>query len=192
MKVVIIHGSNAKEQEKLAKGYYQQNNRGWIPWVREELREKGIECITPLMPESWAPVYEKWKKDFEEINIYEEDILIGTSARGAFLTKWLGETNKKIKKLILVAPAIINVKREIWELDRFYDFKINKNLHKKVREIVLFESTNDSEGILKAGKIYSKELGVKPIILENKGHFTEKGMGTNEFPELLEEVLKTK
>ena len=80
--------------------------------------------------------------------------------------------------------------REPWEIGNFYNFKIDNEIKKNVGEIILFESTNDSEGILEAGKIYSKSLDVKPIVLENRGHFTERGMGTKEFPELLEKILE--
>jgi hypothetical protein len=80
MKVIIVHGSNRRDREKLAEGYLPQNKRGWFGWIKEELDKKDIECVTPLMPENWAPVYEKWKERFEKIEISEEDILIGTSA----------------------------------------------------------------------------------------------------------------
>jgi predicted alpha/beta hydrolase family esterase len=106
------------------------------------------------------------------------------------VTRWLGETGKKIKKLILVAPAIVNKRKEYWELEKFYDFKINFGIKERVEEIILIESDNDGEGILESGKIYSRELKVKPIILHKRGHFTERGMGTREFPELLEKIIE--
>lgn len=187
MKVVIVHGSNLRELEKLEEGWPQQNERNWIPWIREELKSRVVECITPLMPESWAPVYEKWKKEFEKIKINEEDILVGTSAGGAFLVQWLIDTNKKIKKLILVAPAKVSENPLYLSL---YGFKFQKNILENVKKIVLIESDNDGENILKAGKIYSKELRVEPIVLKGKGHFLEKQMGTKEFPELLEKILE--
>ncbi|MCK5624479.1 alpha/beta hydrolase [Candidatus Pacearchaeota archaeon] len=187
MKVVIIHGS--PKSEEMAKES-PQNKAHWIYWIKNKLENQGIKTYTPLMPICWKPTYQEWKEEFEKIPIDEETILIGHSAGGAFLTKWLGETNEKIKKLILVAPAIINLKKEVWELDKFYDFEINKNLQNNVKEIILIESDNDSESILESCKIYSEMLNIKPIVLKNKGHFTERGMGTKEFPELLEEVLK--
>ena len=172
MSVVIIHGSNSKEQEKLAKGGLQQNKRNWIPWIKEKLEEKEIECFTPLMPESWAPNYLKWKKEFEKITVDEESILVGTSAGGAFLVKWLGETGRKVEKLILVAPAILHGEVEDNVLREFYGFDINGDISEKIRRIVIISSSNDSEGIKQAEKIYSKALGIKPLVLENKGHFT--------------------
>lgn len=188
MKVVIVHGFNPRDKDRLnSENYVPQNVKNWIPWIKEKLGEKGIECITPLMPESWTPDYNKWKQEFEKIPIDEESILVGTSAGGAFLIRWLGEIGKKVKKLILVAPAKFSEGRVY---NSFYDFEISEEITNNTRKIIIFESSNDSENIIKAGKIYSEKLRVKPIILEGKGHFTERGMGTNEFPELLEEIMK--
>ena len=77
MKVVIVHGSNANDRENMIKyNLPPQNERDWIGWMKEELGKKGIECVAPLMPQNWAPVYEKWKEEFEKIKIGEEDIVI--------------------------------------------------------------------------------------------------------------------
>ena len=189
MKVVIIHGSPRTEERAKEE---PQNKAHWILWLKNKLEKRDYSVFNPLMPICWNPIYEGWRKEFEKINVEKEDILIATSAGGAFVVRWLGDTGKKIKKLILIAPAIVNKRKESWELNAFYNFKINKNIIKNVEEIILFESTNDSKAILEAGKIYSRDLNVKPLFLKNRGHFTKKGMGTNEFPELLEEVLKTK
>jgi len=43
---------------------------------------------------------------------------------------------------------------------------------------------------LESVKIYHNELGGKLIELLGRGHFLLKEMGTEEFPELLEEILK--
>lgn len=191
MNVIIIHGSNAKDKENIKKyNLPPQNKRDWISWIRSELEKKNIKISTPLMPENWSPDYEKWKKEFEKLYVDENTILIGHSSGGAFLARWLGETNTKVKKLILVAPAITNKRKEAWELDEFHIFKINKNIKNNVTKIIILYSDNDHKSILESCKIYSKELNVKPIILKNKGHFTEKSMGTNKFPELLEKILE--
>jgi predicted alpha/beta hydrolase family esterase len=190
MKVVIVHGSNLKDRENMIKyNLPPQNERDWIGWIKEELKKKEIECVAPLMPENWAPVYEKWKEEFEKIDIKENDILVGWSSGGAFLTRWLGETNIKIKKLILVAPAIALDNLEEGIMKKFHNFEINSKLEEMIDEIILIESDNDSEAILEAGKIYSKKLNIEPIVLHAKGHFTGHKMG-REFPELLEEILK--
>lgn len=164
MKVVIVHGSNFKDRENRIKYHLPpQNKRDWISWVKKELEARGIECITPLMPENWNPKYENWKKELEKIKFNEEDILVGHSAGGGFLVRWLGETEKRIKRLILVAPAIRNRQREGWELKEFYNFKINEEIKKNVQKIILIQSDNDSESILESCKIYSNTLKLNQL-----------------------------
>ncbi|MCW8966697.1 MAG: class I tRNA ligase family protein, partial [Candidatus Pacearchaeota archaeon] len=106
--VVIVHGVNPKDEHRVGtKDYTPQNVKNWLPWIKEELEKKEFNVFTPLMPESWAPNYKKWKNEFEKISVDENSVLIGYSAGGAFLVRWLSETKTKIKKIILVAPAKI-------------------------------------------------------------------------------------
>ena len=130
------------------------------------------------------------QKVFEKLNIRSDTILIGHSAGGAFSVRWLGETKKKIKKLILIAASKKTTK-ESERIKEFCNFEIDHEINKLTKEIVIFIS-NDTEETIESADIYQKELNAKLIRLENRGHFTFRGMGTNEFPELLEEVLKTK
>jgi tRNA A37 threonylcarbamoyltransferase TsaD/predicted alpha/beta hydrolase family esterase len=191
--VVIIHGSNAKDRENMKRyNLPPQNERNWIPWIKSQLDEKGVSVFAPLMPENWKPSYKKWKKEFEKIDVNKDSVLVGHSAGGGFLVRWLGETGKKIKKLILVAPAIAHSLGEGWEVEEFYKFSINKNIKKNVGEVVLLESSNDSDGLRRSGEIFSKELRVKQIILDNRGHFTNRGNGENmKFPELINEIVSS-
>lgn len=190
MKVVIVHGSSPNDKENIIKyNLLPQNKRGWIGWIKEELEKKGVRCVAPLMPENWEPVYENWKEEFEKIDINEDDVLVGWSSGGAFLVRWLGENNIKAGKLILLAPAIAHGSLKSGIMRDFHEFEINKEIKKRLNNIILIESDNDTEGILKSCKIYSEEFSIKPIILKEKGHFTEHIMG-REFPELLSEILK--
>lgn len=185
--VIIVHGSPSKEEYVVAS---PPNKSHWIPWIKEKLEEKGFKVFTPLMPICWNPNYVVWKKEFEKISVDENSILVGHSAGGGFLVRWLGETGKKIKKLILVAPAISNKKEEDWEMQELYNFKVNKNISNNVGKIVIYVSDDDDNDILESVKIFTEELGVVPKEFNGKGHFCEGDMGTKEFPELLEEILK--
>ena len=182
MKVVVVHGISEDEGD---------NPRGhWMPWLKEKLKKKSIECFIPLMPEPWNPKYEEWKKKFGNLKINEEDILVGHSGGCAFLVRWLGETKKKIKKLILVAPWKIPSKDFSEGENELYDFKIDEGLKEKIDEIIVFTSDDEEEGGKKSVEIYSRNLDSKLVKLENFGHFTLGDMGTEEFPRLLEEFFK--
>ncbi|MDA3837297.1 MAG: hypothetical protein PF542_06790 [Nanoarchaeota archaeon] len=133
MKIVIVHGSNVNDRENMIKYKLSpQNERDWIGWINEELKGRDIECVAPLMPENWAPVYEKWKIEFEKIEFCDDDILVGWSSGGAFLTRWLGENELKFKKLILVAPYIEGSKCEEGTSRNFHYFKIDEHVKERV------------------------------------------------------------
>ncbi len=188
-KVIIVHGSNSKEREKVANGEAQQNERHWIPWIKIELEKQEIKCFNPLMPENWSPKYEDWKNEIEKKKIDENSILIGHSSGGAFLVRWLGETKRKIKKLILVAPCK-SVGKWNWYCKDFYNFEIDSSIRNTLKEVIIFVSDNEMFQRIEDAKVYSQKLNGKLINLSGKGHFIKKHMGTEEFPELLEEVLK--
>ena len=177
--VVVVHGSADNKKDTTY-------NKHWMPWLKKRLEEGGIKAFTPLMPEPWGSDYDSWKKEFEKLEVDENSILIGHSRGSAFLVKWLGETRKKIKKLILVAPWKIPDKKF---KESFYDFKINESVKGQVRDIIIFTSNDEEDDGKKSAKIYYDALGGKVIELKNHGHFTKEDMGTEEFPELLNEIF---
>ena len=88
-----------------------------------------------------------------------------------------------------MAPWKIPIKGDnIREL--FYTYPIDKKIKERVKEIIMFTSDNEKEEGRESLKIFNKELGGKIINLLEKGHYTLKEMETEEFPELLEEILK--
>jgi len=186
---ILVHGANPKNKERIkAENYIPPNEKGWIGWIKKELESKKLKIDAPLMPQSWDPKYKHWKNEFEKMKIDENSILVGTSTGGAFLVRWLEDTQKKIKKLILVAPVTGKENCNEW-LSEFGDFKIGPEIKKNIEEIVVFIS-NDKIERIESAKFYTEKLDGKLIELEGRGHFTEKQMKTNEFPELIDEILK--
>lgn len=188
MNCIIIHGcpSDAKKAMNPQTRTYDKH---WIPWTKQQLISKGIKVDTPLMPEPWNPNYEKFKKEFDKYIINENSVLIGHSCGCAFLVRWLGETKKKIDKLILVAPWKIPDKNDIFRKE-FYTYSIDRTTKNRVNKIVIFTADDEEENGKKSLKIYHKYLGGKIIELKGHGHYTLGDMGTEEFPELIEAVLK--
>jgi predicted alpha/beta hydrolase family esterase len=116
----------------------------------------------------------------------EETILIGHSSGGGFIVRYLSENNIKVGKVVLVAPWIDPEK----ELDTgMFDFVIDENLALKTSGITVFNSSNDAKEIqMSVKKITDTVKNIKIIELQNRGHFTLKHLGTDAFPELLEEL----
>ena len=156
----------------------------------KELEKKNISVEVPLMPEPWNPRYVGWKSKFDQLDINENTVLIGHSCGCAFLVRWLGDFGKKIDKLILVASWKIPSKEFSEGENEMYDYDITGKAKENAGRVVIFTSDDEEEDGKKSAKIFSDSLGGKIIELRGKGHFLLGDMGTEEFPELLEEVLR--
>ena len=169
--VVIVHGVNDNEEE--AKELPLENERHWQPWIKESLECRGIKISNELYPKDWSPDYNKWKKVFEKNKIDENSVLVGYSAGCAFLVRWLGETKKKVKKLILVAPWKIPSEEFSDGENEMYDYKIEKCVKKNVKERVIFTADDEEEDGKKSVKIFYNSFGGKIIELKGRKHFLE-------------------
>jgi hypothetical protein len=159
-----------------------------MPWLKKCLAANGVRTEIPLMPEPWYPDYERYKEVFEKLEITNDTILIGHSCGCAFLVRWLGESKRKISKLILVAPWKIPDSDDQSTV-AFYTFQIDETIVSRVGRIIIFTSDNEEEDGKKSVKMFHDVLGGKVMELKNRGHFTLGDMGTEEFPELLVEIL---
>jgi len=188
--VVIVHGSPKKDKTK-DKDYVWDSKKAWIGWtkkeLKKELKKKDIECECPQMPTPWKPKYSEWKKEFEKIRVDENSILVGTSAGGGFLVRWLGETKKKVRKLILISPGKVGKSDR---LEEFYGDKFYKEVKDLVKEeIVIYTSEDDIDYHIDAAEEYSNEFNGKLVKFgKGYGHFTSKTLVSNDFPELLSEI----
>jgi predicted alpha/beta hydrolase family esterase len=141
------------------------------------------------MPHPYNPVYEDHCEVFEQMKINNETTLVGHSCGAGFLLRYFSEHPElKPKKIVLVAPWI---DPEPHELDTgFFDFEIDTTLTDRTN-VVVFYSTDDDEPILKTAEIIEKALPHATYHqFSDKGHFTKGDLGTEEFPELLEEIQK--
>ena len=187
-KCIIIHGCPS-DVEKAMDPKRRTYDKHWIPWTKKQLIANGIETETPLMPSPWYPDYEKFKAEFEKYNVDENTILIGHSCGCAFLVRWLGETKKKIFKLILVAPWKIPDKDDKYR-KKFYIYSIDETMKERAKEIVMFTADDEEEDGKKSLKIFHEALDGEIIELKGRGHYTLNDMRTEEFPELIEVILR--
>ncbi len=184
---ILLHGKPDKEE------YFDPHepslsNAHWFPWLQKQLLINGIDTQTPEIYESFNPQYNIWKREIERYDVNENTILVGHSCGGGFLIRWLSE-NKDITldKLVLVAPWL-DPDKDL--TSKFFNFGIDPDLQKRVREIHIFISKDDDSDIHETVNIIRKTFpNAKIHEFEDKGHFTQK-MKLNEFPELLETILK--
>ncbi len=185
---IIIHGCPSSE-EKAMNSETRTYDKHWMPWTKKELESRNIKTETPHMPSPWEPDYENFKKEFEKYNVDENSILIGHSCGCSFLVRWLGETKRNIFKLILVAPW--KIEEGASELKKiFYEFSIDTTIKDRVKGIIMFTADDEEEDGKKGLKMFYEALGGEIINLPGHGHYCFKNMGTEEFPELIETILK--
>lgn len=191
MNCLIIHGcpSNAEKSMDPATRTYDKH---WLPWLKQELDRRNIPTQIPLLPEPWNPNYEAFKKEFEKYPVNENTVLVGHSCGGTFLARWLGESRQKVAKLIIVAPwkSPKYNKEDDRAEEEFYSYPLDERVKDLAGEIIFFSSDNEKEAGKEGLKLFHQALGGKIITLPNHGHYTEKDMGTEKFPELLAEILK--
>lgn len=178
---IIIHGCTSVSDDT-------SYNKHRIPWTKKQLISHGIETKTPIMPYPWQPDYDKFKKEFEKLEVNHNTILIGHSCGCSFLVRWLWESKKIISQLILVAPWKVAIKWDIFR-ENFYNYQVNKEISKRVKKITMFTSNNEKIEWKESLKIFHDAIGGKIINLKNTWHYIEKHMWTEEFPELLNEII---
>lgn len=186
---IVIHGCPS-DVEKAMNPETRTYDKHWIPWIKKELSDKGIKTETPLMPNPWAPSYDAFKSEFEKYPITNNTVLIGHSCGCAFLVRWLGETKKEIKKLILVAPWKIPDENDL-SRKAFYIYPIDENIKTRIKDIVMFTADDEEEDGKKSLQIFHESLGGKIINLKGRGHYTLGDMKTDKFPELLQEIINS-
>ncbi len=183
---VIIHGYNDKS-EYLDTSRPAASNDHWLPWVQRQLLLNGIEAQTPEMPGFYEPNYEKWKEMLERFDVNQDTILVGHSCGGGFLVRYLSENNVKVGKVVLVAPWL-DPEHTIDE--NFFKFDIDQNLVSKTAGLTVMYSTDDNAEILRSVDILKSKLqDAKFEEFNNKGHFVLSSMKTEEFPELVHDIL---
>ncbi len=184
---IIIHGcpSNAEKAMDPKKRTYDKH---WIPWLKRELIKNNIKVEVPLMPNPWEPNYDSFKGEFEKYPVSDKTILVGHSCGCAFLVRWLGESKQKVHKLLLVGPWNLPGEDDKYKKS-FYEYPIDQSIKSRVDEIVTFTSDDEEDDGKKSVKIFQEAIGGNIIELKSHGHYTMEDMGTEEFPELLYQIL---
>lgn len=188
---ILVPGTPGKEE------YYSPSsptvsNSHWLPWLSKQLQIKDVFTVAIEIPNSWQPRYEIWKKEFERFDIAEDTVLVGHSCGGGFLVRWLSENkNKRVNKVVLVAPWLNPENDPSSDTADFFDFEIDPELASRTSGLTIFCSDDDQESIQKSVQIIRnniKNIGYREF--HGYGHFTLASMRTVEFPELVEEILK--
>ena len=191
--VIIIHGLPSKE-EYYHSHWPSQSNSHWIPWVQRELLRKNMLCQTLEMPHPYDPVYQEHTAVLDQMSISDETVLVGHSCGGGFLLRYLSEHPEyKPRKVVLVAPwlDLEGYLRTINSESNYFDFTLDPEISSRMI-IDLVYSQDDDEPMLATVDELHRILtsSMREHVFTDKGHFTEPDLGTKEFPELVDIILK--
>ncbi len=184
---VLLHGLPDKNE------YYNPDrpsasNSHWFPWLQKELLMQEIKADTPEVFRAYELVWDSWVNEVERFAIKSDTTLVGHSAGGGFWVRYLSEhPDINIDKLILVAPWMDPAHRFN---TGFYDFEIDAGLPNRVNEFVIFSSDNDGQEMKDTIDLLVNEFP-RAIVheLHEYGHFTQRTLKDNKFPELLEAIV---
>ncbi len=187
---VVVPGSPDKEEYFDPKVPANSDNH-WYSWLAKQLQMKDIHAVVAEPPLPFRPRYAEWKKEFERYDITPETILVGHSCGGGFLVRWLSENkDKKVGKVVLVAPWLNPDNNPASDTADFFEFEIDPELTKRTAGVTIFNSDNDESSIQESVRIIRNAVvDVKYQAFHNYGHFCLENMNTTEFPELLKECL---
>lgn len=187
---VLIHGWRSKDEYYDTKSPTSSNDH-WFPWLSVRLMQQDIFTVAVEMPRPFQPRYEAWRKEFERYEITKETILVGHSCGGGFLVRWLTENPEvKVAKVILVAPWVNPDDDAGHDTTDFFHFDISEQLASQADQFVIIYSLDDDQSVLESVKRI-KSTASTALVREftGKRHFCKEDLGTEEFPELLEEIL---
>lgn len=142
----------------------------WFPKAKKMFENEGYKVFTPELPGGYYPKKEEWLNIIRDYSPDENWILIGHSLGGVAILKYLEETMKPVKKVILIATPFEPM--SFSPIANFFTGGFNwEKIQKNSAEIIIMNETNDTVVPLEHGKKYSKELGVDLDIIPGGTHF---------------------
>ena len=180
---IILHGKPSFEEYSDPIIPSPSNNH-WLPWLQKQLLLNGTLAQTPELPAPYAPVYEGWRRVFEQFTVDEDTALIGHSCGAGFLLRWLSENKVKVGKVALVAPFLDPNHNKVAK--DFFLFPWDDHLVARAGGINVFFSTDDGPDILNSVAIIKAGIdGIQFSEFTGRGHF----ILMEAFPELLNWLL---
>lgn len=180
MKIILMHGKDTHPSKK------------WYPWFIQEVQNRGIEIIAPVLPNSADPVMDEWLEELDKAKPDENTILIGHSRGGVAILRWFEKMpeGKKVKKVILIATNSGLEKDKVVKKESNYGFYTKEGynfeeIKKHCDNFVVMHSKDDPWVPFRDGEENAKGLGAKFLIFDNYAHF---GKTVETIPELLDEI----
>lgn len=178
----------------LVHGSFSSPFSNWIPYLRNEISNKGLEVYTPDLPSGVG--FQNYKNWEELMLVYyktgilnENTTIFAHSIAPIFICKFLVNNNIKIKRLVSVCGFnnYLGINDEYDNVNRTMYFENLKDVKKYCKDIICYYSKNDPYVKYDVEKEFADIIADKQIIIENGGHLNSES-GYTEFRELLEYI----
>ncbi len=178
-------------------GFTASSGANWFPWLKEQLKKKGVLIITPDMPNSNDPHLIPWLQKIDEVayEVKEDTIFVGHSLGCIAALLFILKKNIKIKGVILVSGFMDENPMEVQKegLNEFMEEAVDtERLKGLIPHRVVITAVDDDIVPTQATRKMADKLDARLIALCEGGHFIDRD-GFTEFPEvleLLEEVIE--
>lgn len=178
-RVVLLHGNGG--------GTGDDN---WFPYIKKGLKEVGIVCETPNLPDPVAARSKFWLPYIKnELHVDENTIIVGHSS-GAIAALKFAEDNK-LAGSVLVGAYYTDLGYEDEKASGYFDTPWQWNKIKNNQEwVAIYASADDPYIDISEPQFIRDKLGAEYFELANEGHFGGSTRPKLEFPELLNFLKK--
>ncbi len=185
-------------QAILVHGLAGSPNNHFFPWLRKELKKRGIPSKAPKLPHPFLPVRNEWVDTLAAaVEDPAQTILIGHSLGCPTILEYLEKHRgrKKFQLVILVAGFgrhFLNPDVEKFQSRLLHWHESSADFEKirsKSKKFVCINSTDDPLVPYAEGKWLAKQLKAE-LVTEKKQHFLAvAGHGVTELPSALDAVV---
>lgn len=173
MNIVFCHGVMDPDEDWVNRESTPIKN--WAYWLQFKV-EKDFDSLMqiPFFPHAHALLmkYEEWAKIMDRQDINSDTILIGHSAGGGFILKYMMQHPElRIRQIILVAPWI-DVE-DIQPFGFYKDFKLDNGVVKQTRNgtDLLISNDDDKDILSSVNKITKNIPDIRVHKFSGRGHF---------------------
>ena len=165
----------------------------WVPYLRKEIENKGLEVYTPDFPTGVGyQNYENWEKllkVYQEAGLINENTTIfAHSIAPIFICKFLINNKIRVKRLVFVCGF------NNYFIDEEYD-TVNESMYTNnyaviknyCDDIVCYYSDNDPYVKFEAEKEFADMIANKQHLISKGGHLNSES-GYTEFKELVKHI----
>ncbi len=183
MNAVFCHGVMDPEYDWDAREY--NPSKSWKYWLQFQLeKDRDIIMQIPQFPHAHVNImnYDEWEKIMNRQDINENTTLIGHSAGGGFILKYMARhPNLRVRQIVLVAPWLDI--EEFQPLGFYKDFALDNHIAKQAElgADILISDDDDTYILSSFDKITQNIPDIRVHNFTGRGHFI-----CDKFPELLD------